>query len=157
MFVYTALALIVVLGSYQLVMARPGQGAGNGGNPSANRLQPIGYVQELALSDDQLNKITVLIQNNNTACAVLEDKMQSTKNSLQALQWSKEFTQEKATIMTKAMQDSMTQMQLLKQKLMVDIKGLLTTEQLSIFNKLHKGAGKGPGEGKEPGKGRGKG
>jgi Spy/CpxP family protein refolding chaperone len=155
MFVYTALALIVVLGSYQLVMARPGQGGGNGGNPPAGKFQPISFVQELKLTDDQVSKIGVLVSNNNTATAALEDKIQASRNELQMLQWSKDFTKEKVDAITKSMKDSMSSRQLLEQKLMVDIKGLLTTEQLTLFNKLHAGKGKGPGEGQKPGKGRG--
>lgn len=156
MFVYTALALIVVLGSYQLVMAKPGQGGGKPGNPPAAKFQSIGYVQELKLTDDQVNKIGVLIANNNTATAILEDKNQASKNELQTLQWSKDFTKEKVDAIAKTMKDSMTNRQLLEQKLMVDIKNLLTTEQLVLFNKLHQGKGEGPGKGREPGKGRGK-
>jgi Spy/CpxP family protein refolding chaperone len=153
-FVYTALALIVTLGSYQLVMARPGQGKENPGNSPAAIFQPISYVQELKLTDDQVNKIGVLISNNNTAAAVLEDKMQANRDSLQILQWSKDFTQAKVDVITKEMQDTMAQVQLLKEKLMVDIKSLLTTEQLGLFNKLHAGNGKGPGQGQNPGQGR---
>ena len=153
-FMYTALALILVLGSYQLVMARPGQGAGKGGNPPCENRQPISFVQELKLTDDQVSKITVLIQNTNTASDVLEDKMQTSRNNLQVLQWSKDFSTEKADAIIKVMQDSMAQRQLLEQKLMVDIKSLLTTEQLQLFNKLHNGKGEGPGQGQEPGQGR---
>lgn len=150
---YTALALILVLGSYQLVMARPGQGGGKGGNPPNENRQPISFVQELKLTDDQVSKIGVLVSNNNTATAVLEDKMQASRNELQMLQWSKDFTTEKADAMIKTMQDSMAKHQLLEEKLMVDIKGLLTTEQLDLFNKLHRGKGDGPGQGREPGQG----
>lgn len=155
-FMYTTLALILVLGSYQLVMARPGQGAGKGGTPPNENRQPISFVQELKLTDDQVSKIGVLIQKTNQESAVLEDNMQSSRNNMQVLQWSKDFTTEKAEAMIKTMQDSMSSRQLLEQKLMVDIKGLLTTEQLALFNKLHQGKGEGPREGRKPGKGRGK-
>jgi Spy/CpxP family protein refolding chaperone len=135
-------------------MARPGQGGGNPGNSPAGKFQPISYVQELKLTDDQVSKIAVLIKNNQTASAVLEDKMQINRDSLQTLQWSKDFMQEKVDAITKEMKDTMAQRQLLEQKLMVDIKSLLTTEQLQLFNKLHNGRGEGPGQGQEPGQGR---
>jgi Spy/CpxP family protein refolding chaperone len=152
-FMYTALALILVLGSYQLVMARPGQGAGKGGNPPNENRQPISFVQELKLTDDQVSKIEAFIQKTNQESAVLEDNMQTSRNNLQVLQWSKDFSTEKADAIIKVMQDSMAKRQLLEQKLMVDIKSLLTTEQLALFNKLHAGKGEGPGEGQEPGQG----
>ena len=162
MFLYAALALIVVVGSYQFVMARPGHGGGNGGNPPMERRQPISFVTELKLTEDQVSKISTLIQNQQTACTALEDKMQTSRNSLELLQWSKDFTAEKAEAIEKTMQESMSQHQLLQQKLMVDIKSLLTTEQLALFNKLNPGRGRGPkdgngpGQGDDPGKGRGK-
>jgi Spy/CpxP family protein refolding chaperone len=122
-------------------------------------MEPISFVAELKLTDDQVSKIGVLVSNNNTATEALEDKMHASRNQLETLQWSKDFTKEKADALIKTMQDSMANRQLLEQKLMVDIKSLLTTEQLAIFNKLHQGPreGRGPGEGREPGEGEGPG
>ena len=134
MFVYTALALIIILGTYQLVMAKPGKGKGN--TPQPNRNMPISYVQELKLTDDQVTKITGIIQNNNTACAVLEDKIQLNRDKLQVLQWSKNFSKENVDAIAKEMKDTMTQIRLNNEKLIVDIKAQLTLEQVQVFNRI---------------------
>jgi len=152
LYTYTALALIVILGSYQLVMARPGKGNGDGPPPDEKRM-PISFVQELKLTDDQVSKITALIQTKNTNCAVLEDKMQENKKKMELLQWSKDFSQEKVDAIIKEIKDTMTQLMLNHEKLNVDIKAQLTLEQVQIFNKLQMGKGKGPGNGRGPGRG----
>lgn len=148
-FTYTALALIVILGSYQLVMARPGQGRNNPpGNPGQER-GPISFVQALGLSDDQVAKIGALIQNNNTVCQPLQDKIQAAKNNLAALEWSKDFSPEKVEALMKEMRDTMTTLQLNHEKLNVDIKLQLTTEQLQKYNQILSGPKEGPGQGKQ--------
>ena len=157
MFMYAVLALIVVIGTYQIVMAGPRGGCGNGENPPTGIHQVISFVKELKLTDDQVIKITALIQTHETSSTILEEKSQTNKNKLELLQWSKDFTTEKAEAIQKEMQDSMTQMQLLEQKLMVDIKSLLTTEQLELFNKLNPSRRQGPGLGNRPGDGNGPG
>jgi Spy/CpxP family protein refolding chaperone len=148
LYTYTALALIVILGSYQMVMARPGQEKG-GDKPGNNNRPPISFVQALQLTDDQVGLITVLIKNNNTACTILEDKMQANKDSMQLLEWSKDFSPEKVEALMKDTRDTMTKLQLNHEKLMVDIKLLLTTEQLQKFNQIMEGPKEGPGQGRQ--------
>lgn len=141
---YTALALIVLLGSYQLVMARPGQGGGNKPGNGTDR-GPIPFVQALQLTDEQVAKIGALIQESQTKCAVLQDKIQTNTNLMQAIQWSKDFSPEKVEAMMKEMRDTMNQLQLNHQKLDVDIKFLLTPEQLQKYNEIMSGPKEGKG------------
>jgi Spy/CpxP family protein refolding chaperone len=141
---YTALALIVLLGSYQLVMARPGQGGGNQPGKGNDR-GPVPFVQALQLTDEQVAKIGALIQESQTKCAVLQDKIQSNTNLMQAIQWSKDFSPEKVEAIMKEMRDTMNQLQLNHQKLDVDIKFLLTPEQLQKYNEIMSGPKEGQG------------
>ena len=154
LYTFTALALIVILGSYQLVMARPGKGNGDAPPPDEKRM-PISFVQELKLTEVQISKITPLIQANNVTCTLLEDKMQANKKQMELLQWSIDFSQEKVDAIIKEMKDTMTQLMLNHEKLNVDIKAQLTLEQVQIFNKLQMGKGRGPGPGNGRGPGRG--
>ena len=146
---YTTLALIIILGSYQLVMARPGQGGGERG-PQGNNPGPVPFVQALQLTDDQVNKIGILVQNSQLVCAPLQDKIQANTNQMQALQWSKDFSPEKVEAIMKDTRDTMNLLQLNHQKLDVEIKMLFTPEQLQKYNEIMSGPKEGPGQGKQP-------
>jgi Spy/CpxP family protein refolding chaperone len=128
-------------------MARPGQGAGN---PQGNKNRgPIPYVQALQLTDDQVSKIGALIQESQTKCAVLQDKIQANTNQMQALEWSKDFSPEKVQSIMKDSRDTMNLLQLNHQKLEVDIKLLFTPEQLQKYNEIKAGPKDNPGKNKQ--------
>lgn len=147
LYVYTALALIAILGSYQLVMAGPGMGGDHPGQ--GNHPAPVPFVQALQLSDEQVAKIGTLIQASQTVVAPLQDKIQSNTNQMQALQWSKDFSPEKMEAIMKDTRDTMNLLQLNHQKLEVEIKMLLTPEQLQKYNDIMSGPKEGPGQGKQ--------
>lgn len=149
LYLYTALALIIVLGSYQLVMARPRQG--RGGNPQGNNNRPpISYVQALQLTDEQVSKIGALIQANTTLCAPLEDKIQENTHKMQALEWSKDFSQANVEKIMKDMRDTMALLQLNHEKLNLDIRFLLTPDQLQKYMEIQRRQNEGPGQGQQP-------
>jgi len=148
LYMYTALALIVILGSYQLVLARPGQG--NGPNQPGNGRGPISYVQALELTDDQITKIGALIQANTILCAPLEDKIQENTHKMQALEWSKDFSPENVQNLMKDMRDTTMKLQLNHEKLNLDIRFLLTPDQLQKFMEIQRGPKEGPGQGQQP-------
>lgn len=154
--VYALLALMVIIGSYQLVSAKPGNGGGNGaGNgsctPGSNR-QPISYVEKLKLTEEQVSKIGILIKNDNTASLALHQKIQTNNNLLREMEWSKSFNQENADKLIKEIQDARTTMQTNHQNLFADIRALLTADQQKIYDELGGGCtGSGSCDGRGPG------
>ena len=145
---YTVFALLVVFGTYQIVVAGPGQGRRNN-SPGNQNQPPVNYVEALQLTDEQVSKIGVLFQNSHITLTGLEDKMQTANHQLQEIQWSKEFTPEKVEGVMKEIKDSMALLQLNHEKLMVDIRFLLTPEQLQRFYEIQSRLNEQPGEEKQ--------
>jgi len=142
---YTVFALIMLLGAYQIAIAGPGQGRGNN-QPGNQNQPPVNYVEALQLTDEQVSKIGILFQNSHNTLTGLEDKMHTANHQLQEIQWSKEFTPEKVEGIMKEIRDSMALLQLNHEKLMVDIRFLLTPEQLQRFYEIQSRLNEQPGE-----------
>jgi Spy/CpxP family protein refolding chaperone len=133
MIAYTTLALVLIAGSYQLVFAKPSTGKGNG---NCTQNQAINYVEKLKLTDDQISKISVLIQKDNTTNKTLHEKIQTAMTSLREMEWSKNFKQATVDQLIKDRDDARTAMQTNHQKLITDIKALLTADQQKLFEDL---------------------
>jgi len=170
--IYATLAMVLVVGSYQLVSAKPGNGSGKGSGRGCTTSQPVSYVEKLKLSDDQVSKISVLIQKDNASSKLLHEKMQTTMNALREMEWSKNFLQANADQLIKDIADSRTSMQANHQKLYADIKATLSADQQKLFDELGFtgcgngncsgdgsciGTGDGTGSGSRCGKGKGRG
>jgi len=139
--VYTTLALLLIVGSYQLVFAKPGRG--NDQERGYILSQAIGYVEKLKLTEEQVSKISVLIQKDNTTSKMLFEKMQASRSVLRELEWSKSFVQANVDKLIKEITDTRTTMQANRQKLYTDINTLLTVDQQKLFADLGFGCGSG--------------
>lgn len=162
--IYTTLAMVLVVGSYQLVSAKPGNGSGNPSGRGCSTSQPVSYVEKLKLTDDQISKISLLIQKDNATSKLLHEKMQTLMNTLREMEWSKNFLQANADQLVKDIADARTTMQTNHQKLYAEIKALLTADQQKLFDELGFSGcttgncpGDGTGSGSGCGKGKGKG
>jgi Spy/CpxP family protein refolding chaperone len=170
--VYATLAMVLIVGSYQLVFAKQGNGSSSGTSRGCTSSQTVGYVEKLKLTDDQIGKINTLIQKDNTSSKFLHEKMQASMNSLREMEWSKNFVLANAEKLIKDRDDARATLQTNQQKLYEDIKALLTADQQKLFGELGfsgcgngscsgdgscDGSGEGNGSGNGCGKGKGKG
>jgi Spy/CpxP family protein refolding chaperone len=127
----TTLVLLVFLSVSTMTFARGGRGNGKGCQNNNN--QPISYVEKLKLTDEQVSKITVLIQKDNGETKILQDKIRTNFTTLREMEWSKSFDQTIADKLRKEMSEAQGTMQTNHQKLNVDIRSLLTTDQQNLF------------------------
>lgn len=127
----TTLVLLVFFSVSTMTFARGGKGKGKGCQNNNN--QPISYVDKLKLSDEQVSKITVLIQKDNTSTKTLHDKIRTNFTALREMEWSKSFNQTNADKIRKEMSEAQATMQTNHQKLSVDIRSLLTIDQQNLF------------------------
>lgn len=122
---------ILFLSFSTMTFARGGKGNGRGCQNNTNQL--ISYVVTLKLTDDQVSKINVLIQKDNTVSKTFHDKIQTNFTALREMEWSKNFDKTKADKLLKEMSNAQASMKANHQKLNLDIRSLLTVDQQNLF------------------------
>lgn len=130
----TTLVLLVFLSISTMAFARGGKGNGKG--CQNNNDQPISYVEKLKLTDDQINKIAVLIQKDNSVTKTQQDKIRTNFTALRQMEWSKSFDQTTANKLLKELSEAQATMQANHQKLNGDIRSLLSIDQQNLFVRI---------------------
>jgi Spy/CpxP family protein refolding chaperone len=114
---FASLALAVVIGTASLTYAK--------GGPGTSNRKTVGWATVLELTDAQIAKIQTTLKSSNQEATAKMQAMQQTMGSLRELEWSKDYSDEKAQALIDQMQKTREEMQAVRQ-----------SSQDSIYNEL---------------------
>jgi Spy/CpxP family protein refolding chaperone len=141
-----SIALVLLLGAASLTYARGGMGE--------FKRNSTGWVETLELNDTQISKIQSAIKDGNLDSASKMQAFHQKMGELRLLEWSKEYTEEKALALMEEMRVIREELQVSRKAGQEKIYNELTEEQRAKYNENC--GQRGDGEGNPPRDGSGR-